>query len=603
MTILTILLIAYGLITAIALVKYIYTMIKYWRLFRIITWRYLFIGLFIIPITCFRVCKKIYKYTIKQIRIANDDTGKLKILLSEDTERIKEAYSKGIILRDELERHLDGKKEFELEIPFNNMYNKLLYIENEYNETFNKFFKRHGCIEFKQDIRIIYLPEYVEKIMGKDMLKYFTPWVETKDMKKHTFSAQDIMQYIFKQLSYPEDVKKLKHGIFIFKSSYQYNKYGVEVFSANYHQLEEGDDDYIMSQLTKIAESLYRKDKGPIHYSLDKDAPEEGVSKDYADRNFHTIYNNEIAILVKEVRERVIKLHQYGISESLILKMIKTPPMLSRLIITKDYRIMLPGYGNIEIKMEPLNKAVFLLFLRHEEGIIFKHLPDYEQELLEIYAKLKPNGINEKLRKSISDVCNSCLNSINEKCARIRGAFISHFDEYLAKNYYITGHSGQPKRIKLPRELVTWEEDIIKQIEKEFEQSSPFGVMRKTTFEDIAMTKSAIITFLKDKYPGATPVWNNIEAEVCNISFSINGKIFNALIEIWDEINGHGCRYVTETEYDNLLEYCKTNDSTPCIIAVTPPTDIFRNGKKHKQNKVIRISNAKTDKVIDFNNI
>lgn len=108
--------------------------------------------------------------------------------------------------------------------------------------------------------------------------------------------------------------------------------------------------------------------------------------------------------------------------------------------------------------MEPLNKAVYLLFLRHEKGIIFKHLSDYEQELLEIYTKLKPMGINDKVRKSIGDICNPCLNSINEKCARIRGAFISQFDESLAKNYFITGYRGYPKGIKLPRKLVVWEE-------------------------------------------------------------------------------------------------------------------------------------------------
>ena len=597
MTILTILLIAYVIITLVALIRYLY---RYtggrWYMFRFLNWKYVFWYLFIIPVTCFCLLKRLYEYIVKQIRIANDDTGKLKYLLSGDTERIYEAYLNGILRRDELERYLDGEKQFEFEIPFHNMDDNLLYIENEYNETFNDFFKRHGCIEFKQGIRVIYLPEYMENLVEQDMLGYFAPWV--KDGEKQKFSAKDIMLFIFNQLSYPEDAKKLQHGILLFESGYQYNKYVMQVFFADYHPLEEGDDDFIMSQLTRIAESLYSENQGPIHYHLG-DAPQEGVSDDFADYEFlKTIYNNEISILVKEVRERVIKLHQFGISENLILKMIKTPPMLSRLVITKDYHIMLPDYGNIEIKMEPLNKAVFLLFLRHEEGIIFKYLPDYEQELLEIYAKLKPMGINDKVRKSISDVCNPCKNSINEKCARIRGAFISHFDEYLAKNYYVTGYSGQPKRIKLSRELVTWEEDTVK-LAEELAQSSPFGVMRKTTFEDIAMTKSAIIDYFTDKYPDITPVWNNIEAEVCNISFSVNGKNFNALIEIWDEVNAHGCRYVTETEHRKLLEYSKTNGSTPCIIAITPPYS--NNGKK--QNKVIQISNGITAKAIDFSEI
>ena len=50
------------------------------------------------------------------------------------------------------------------------------------------------------------------------------------------------------------------------------------------------------------------------------------------------------------------------------------------MVITTDLRVILTDYGNMEIKMEPINKAVFLLFLRHPEGIVFKYLPDYRNE-------------------------------------------------------------------------------------------------------------------------------------------------------------------------------------------------------------------------------
>ena len=71
--------------------------------------------------------------------------------------------------------------------------------------------------------------------------------------------------------------------------------------------------------------------------------------------------------------------------------------------------------------------------------------------------KLKTNGMNERTLQSIEDVTNPTLNSINEKCARIRGAFVGQFDNHIAKHYYIDGLRGEPKRIDLPRELVAWE--------------------------------------------------------------------------------------------------------------------------------------------------
>ena len=48
-------------------------------------------------------------------------------------------------------------------------------------------------------------------------------------------------------------------------------------------------------------------------------------------------------------------------------------------------------------------------------------------------------------------------NSIHEKLSRIRQAFIARFEEDLAENYFIIGARGEAKRIKLPREMVTWE--------------------------------------------------------------------------------------------------------------------------------------------------
>ena len=52
---------------------------------------------------------------------------------------------------------------------------------------------------------------------------------------------------------------------------------------------------------------------------------------------------------------------------------------LSRLLVTKDYRLFF-GDDKLEVKMRPICKAVYLLFLRHPEGIRFKELPDYREE-------------------------------------------------------------------------------------------------------------------------------------------------------------------------------------------------------------------------------
>ena len=173
-------------------------------------------------------------------------------------------------------------------------------------------------------------------------------------------------------------------------------------------------------------------------------------------KNPKELEHNSCSTLLDDVKKKVRLLRESGVSESEIASLLYVERPLPMLIISKNYRIYL-GEKRVEVCMEPLVKAVYLLFLKHPEGIVFKCLPDYRQELAEIYTKLRPMGLSDRAIQSIEDVTNPLLNSINEKCARIRGAFIGEFDDYMAKYYYIDGSRGEAKKIALPRDLVIWE--------------------------------------------------------------------------------------------------------------------------------------------------
>ena len=172
----------------------------------------------------------------------------------------------------------------------------------------------------------------------------------------------------------------------------------------------------------------------------------------------NTHNNEDKQKLLKEVKEKVRKLKEFGMSEKEITALFHTEQPLLKLFISKNYKIFL-GDERKEVHMEPLVKAVYLLFLKHPEGIAFKNLPAYRQELTKIYSEVRPWGLSDRALQSIEDVTNPMLNSINEKCARIRGAFVGQFDDHLARHYYIDGLRGEPKKIALPRDLVVWEDD------------------------------------------------------------------------------------------------------------------------------------------------
>lgn len=162
------------------------------------------------------------------------------------------------------------------------------------------------------------------------------------------------------------------------------------------------------------------------------------------------------SILLAEVKEKVRMLKELGMSDGEIVSSLRISQSLKKLVISKNYRLFLDEERK-EVHMEPLVKAVYLLFLKHPEGIVFKDLPDYRMELADIYNKVRPWGLNERALQSIEDVTNPLLNSINEKCARIRKVFATILDSSVAEHYYIKGTRGKAKCISLPREMVVWE--------------------------------------------------------------------------------------------------------------------------------------------------
>ena len=130
---------------------------------------------------------------------------------------------------------------------------------------------------------------------------------------------------------------------------------------------------------------------------------------------------------------------------------------LSRLLIDINYRILLQDYSHQEIKIPTLSKVVFIFFLRHPEGILFKEIHNYKKEIHSIYYKITNRSDTDILDKSLADLLDPTSNSLNEKCSRIKEAFVSVIGDNLAQYYYVTGERRRPKSIKLPRDLVTFE--------------------------------------------------------------------------------------------------------------------------------------------------
>lgn len=151
-------------------------------------------------------------------------------------------------------------------------------------------------------------------------------------------------------------------------------------------------------------------------------------------------------------------LKKYEISIQELEQLLSYEVKLSHLKITRNHNIILEDFGAKEVKMDKLSKSIFLLYLKHPNGIRFKELCDYRDELEDIYLSIVGRANLETKLESIEKLTNSTMsNSINEKVSKISRAFRQVVDERIAKYYYIDGKKGEVKSIALDRSLVLWE--------------------------------------------------------------------------------------------------------------------------------------------------
>ena len=181
----------------------------------------------------------------------------------------------------------------------------------------------------------------------------------------------------------------------------------------------------------------------------------------------------EAAVEVRRLAERLVAadrkdllLHAIGVPLLEELRIEAARGKLSRLVITREYRFILEDYQQ-EVELQPVHKAVYLLFLAHPEGIEFKRLADYREELKGYYMQTAKLLDKEKIEDGVNHLVDPLDNAINEKCSRIKKVFLGLMDEYRASYYIISSHTQKHiagriwyerlKVITLPRELVVRE--------------------------------------------------------------------------------------------------------------------------------------------------
>lgn len=291
------------------------------------------------------------------------------------------------------------KLEFET-APFTREDTKVFFVASEFNLKMNMFIENH-------------LDELTD-LFAKEGLEFtFIPGTIGPDVY-----GEDVPpSLISNRISKPT------------KNGYAFSAYHLDVSFLQ-------SDDAMMLQFAEVAEIYSRK--RAIDYRTKSEDP-------------------EVVDLLYEMERIARALKVKGVKPELFDEMLDSLQKPGVLKVGACGEISLPDYGGLEIKLNPMERTLYLFMLRHPEGVLPDALVGYRKEILNIYRDHTVFDDNDTIENIVDSFLAENKSVLYANVSRIKKKFEKKLGDKIARNYVITRDQDGLYRITLPKEYIHWE--------------------------------------------------------------------------------------------------------------------------------------------------
>ena len=362
--------------------------------------------------------------------------------------------------------------------------NQVIYVESHRSAGLEEYIRKHlRSIKqiFRNDgLEFVYLPTWIDEInftVLEQTARYYLPWIKITDPFKLRTVIKDKIRNLGNEIV-PEDCA----GITVDSKG---TAYKIDLESPGFfeEQILEIGQAYgegrrskssfkmCLSKYLEEVEELYQKsvveeeiaDYVATPDVLPKGAPE--VEPNTNDIRFREVVSprpcepprlpdDEIDIMYEQLRQSIPD----WVLRKIFADAMKEREMLSKMVVSPQNKLILTDYDNMEIELRPLEMAFYFLYLKHPEGINFKDLVDYKDELWRYYKHTSIIDDKEKMMQSMERLLDPFSGSVNQQRSRIARAINESigkkFRPELARYYMIEGAKGEDKKILIPRDKV-----------------------------------------------------------------------------------------------------------------------------------------------------
>lgn len=163
----------------------------------------------------------------------------------------------------------------------------------------------------------------------------------------------------------------------------------------------------------------------------------------------------ETEAIVAEIKSLLAELRTKGVSESLIDELVAQQGIEGKIILDKKGCLNLPDFGNARIRLNPMERTLYILVMRYPEGVPSDELWRFYDELCDIYGKQTVYDDPELIQNAIESICDDYKTTLYTNVSRIKKKLVDKLGQRAAVPYIITRDASGKYKIGVSRELVS----------------------------------------------------------------------------------------------------------------------------------------------------
>lgn len=167
-----------------------------------------------------------------------------------------------------------------------------------------------------------------------------------------------------------------------------------------------------------------------------------------------TILDDETTALVRAVKDLLRDLRTRGLDDDTIETLLRRDGP-GRLVLDRRGLIKLPDYGITTLYLSPIERTLYILLMRHEDGIPATDLWMYYDELCAIYRSQTVYDDPDKIDSAVDTLCEDSRAALQITVSRIKRKFVDKVGRVAAEQYAIVRNRDGVYKIAVPRSLAT----------------------------------------------------------------------------------------------------------------------------------------------------